>query len=288
MFVFATQAGRHRGRRGCRASATPRGRARGSSRGGSCSFPRRTRRGDPHRVALLSQHLPLQAELDRPVAQPIERELGPREEAEAEAEPDLGAPSKPKKSCTRSPKSPPPSGRAKRWVRRKAIRWRGSRRFVGRVITPKSAPSRPLRGRSGFRGRLGRGRGRFRRGGRTGRVSARVAGPRRATRGPTSRLGLRRETTAGGPSPRPRRDHEPALHLPMPEPQYSEHSNLNVPASPPRIPDSPASLPSEWLPSPSARGSQCHASRRSSATSARCGRPPWPRGSQARSGNVMR
>ena len=56
--------------------------------------------------------------------------------------PMIAPESRPKKSSARSPKSPSPSGRVKRWVTRNALFHLGRRRPVGRLISVKSGCDR--------------------------------------------------------------------------------------------------------------------------------------------------
>ena len=56
--------------------------------------------------------------------------------------PIIAPESRPKKSAARSPKSPSPSGRVKRWVTRNALFHLGRRRPVGRLISVKSGCDR--------------------------------------------------------------------------------------------------------------------------------------------------
>ena len=86
-------------------------------------------------IPLLEEVL-LDRELDRAVVRAVDRELRAREEAEAQAQSDLGAGVEAEEVVARPiPKSPSPRGRENRWVRRKVMAsdearagsWEGSR-----------------------------------------------------------------------------------------------------------------------------------------------------------------
>ena len=179
---------------------------------------------------LRAHDLGLDEELDGPVARAVEPDLGPAEEAEAEAETDLGAPVEAEEVGSRGRRSRRrPSGRGE---------------AVGEAEGELVAGEPEVRGQGddvevGLRGvdfevvgsATGRrGRARLARGACASRLARRGRHEPRMRLREAGEFVPARKTTLGASLPRPCRDHEsvPFIFL-CPGPQYSEHLISNVP-----------------------------------------------------------